>query len=162
MRIAESRTSPLPGTARGRALASLAYTVVDLYCALRSAGERLAAPDGQSSARFAVLYVLAVKGPHTVAEIARDRGVARQGVQRLADELAADGLTEFVANPAHRRSMRLQLTAPGRAVTARILSRQARVFDAAATGLDAGAARSAETFLKDLLARVRAHRMGRQ
>jgi len=41
--------------------------------------------------------------------------VARQLIQRLADEAAADGLVEFVANPAHKRSKLVQLTDKGEA-----------------------------------------------
>ena len=35
-------------------------------------------------------------------------------MQRLADELAAEGLVEFVDNPKHRRSKLVQLTREGR------------------------------------------------
>ena len=145
-----------PRTEGGQALAGLSYAVVDLYCGLRAISDRFAAPEGQTSARFAVLYVLVLRGPLTVAEIARDRGVARQGVQRLADELSAEGLTEFVPNPAHRRSMRLRLTVRGQSVALRIFRRQARAFDKEAAGLDVRAARSAEKVLRDVHARLRA------
>jgi DNA-binding MarR family transcriptional regulator len=36
-------------------------------------------------------------------------------MQRLADELAAEGLVEFIDNPRHRRSKLVQLTSKGRA-----------------------------------------------
>ena len=36
-------------------------------------------------------------------------------MQRLADELAAEGLVEFIGNPKHRRSKLVQLTPKGEA-----------------------------------------------
>ncbi|HBX81197.1 MAG: MarR family transcriptional regulator [Propionibacteriaceae bacterium] len=40
----------------------------------------------------------------TVPDIARVLGLQRQGVQRIADELVADGLGRYVDNPRHKRS----------------------------------------------------------
>jgi DNA-binding MarR family transcriptional regulator len=52
-------------------------------------------------------------GPLTVPQIAEMRPTSRQRMQRLADELAADGLVKFVDNPKHRRSKLVQLTRKG-------------------------------------------------
>jgi DNA-binding MarR family transcriptional regulator len=53
------------------------------------------------------------------------RPTSRQRMQRLADELAAEGLVRFVDNPKHRRSKLVQLTPKGdaryRAMSARLL-----------------------------------------
>jgi hypothetical protein len=38
------------------------------------------------------------------------RATGRQRLQRLADELAAEGLVKFTENPNHRRSKLVQLT----------------------------------------------------
>lgn len=54
-------------------------------------------------------------GPLTVPQIAEMRPTSRQRMQRLADELAADKLVEFVDNPKHRRSKLVQLTRKGTA-----------------------------------------------
>jgi DNA-binding MarR family transcriptional regulator len=56
---------------------------------------------------------LALLGPLTVPQIAKMRPTSRQRMQRLADELAAEGLVEFVDNPRHRRSMLVRLTRKG-------------------------------------------------
>nr|MBA3895819.1 MarR family transcriptional regulator [Sphingomonadaceae bacterium] len=48
-----------------------------------------------------------------VPEIARMRPVSRQRMQRLADELAAEGLVTFIDNPKHRRSKLVRLTPEG-------------------------------------------------
>jgi DNA-binding MarR family transcriptional regulator len=58
---------------------------------------------------------LARLGALTVPQIAEMRPTSRQRMQRLADELAAEGLVEFIDNPKHRRSKLVQLTAKGEA-----------------------------------------------
>jgi DNA-binding MarR family transcriptional regulator len=58
---------------------------------------------------------LALLDPLTVPQIAKMRPTSRQRTQRLADELAAERLVEFVDNPRHRRSRLVRLTAKGSA-----------------------------------------------
>ena len=58
---------------------------------------------------------LAVIGPLTVPQIAQMRPTSRQRMQRLADELAAEGLVEFIDNPRHRRSKLVRHTREGHA-----------------------------------------------
>ncbi|RWM76308.1 MAG: MarR family transcriptional regulator, partial [Mesorhizobium sp.] len=48
-------------------------------------------------------------------QIAQMRPTSRQRMQRLADELAGEGLVEFIDNPKHRRSKLVQLTRKGAA-----------------------------------------------
>jgi DNA-binding MarR family transcriptional regulator len=43
------------------------------------------------------------------------RPTSRQRMQRLADELAAEGLVAFIENPKHRRSKLVRLTPTGHA-----------------------------------------------
>jgi len=62
---------------------------------------------------FGFMRSLALLGPLTVPQIAQMRPTSRQRMQRLADELAAEGLVEFIDNPKHRRSKLVQLTAKG-------------------------------------------------
>lgn len=49
----------------------------------------------------------------TVANIARNMGLTRQSVQRIADILVKEGLCEYQPNPAHRRSKLLLATTQG-------------------------------------------------
>jgi DNA-binding MarR family transcriptional regulator len=56
---------------------------------------------------------LALLGPLTVPQIAEMRPTSRQRMQRLANELAAEGLVEFIDNPKHRRSKLVRLTSKG-------------------------------------------------
>jgi DNA-binding MarR family transcriptional regulator len=81
--------------------------------------ENLARPAGLTAAWWQVLG--AVLGePLPVAGIAREMGLARQSVQRIADILVARGLAEYKVNPAHRRAKLLTPTGEGRAVIGRI------------------------------------------
>jgi DNA-binding MarR family transcriptional regulator len=93
-------------------------TVGALHRSLLAVGDAVAATAGQSRARSACLQQLA-DGPLTVADVADRLGLARQGVQRVADLLVADGLASYADNPRHRRAKLLTLTGAGeRALTA--------------------------------------------
>jgi DNA-binding MarR family transcriptional regulator len=54
-------------------------------------------------------------GQTSVAEIARSTGYSRQGVQRLADALVAEGSARYSADESDRRRPRLDLTQDGAA-----------------------------------------------
>jgi DNA-binding MarR family transcriptional regulator len=58
--------------------------------------------------------------PLAVAGIARQMGLARQSVQRIADILVDHDLAEYRDNPAHRRAKLLAPTLAGRAAIAPI------------------------------------------
>ena len=73
--------------------------------------ESLARSEKLSRARWEVLR--AVGEGRTVPHIARQLGIARQSVQRVADLLAESGLIRFDSNPAHRRSAIVRTTEEG-------------------------------------------------
>lgn len=106
-------------TPAGDAFSQVAFRVLRLAGLLNAAGDALAAPAGQSSARWQVLAA-AEHGPATVAHMARMLGLARQSVQRVADLLEKDGLAAYRPNPDHQRAMLLELTPRGRAALAAI------------------------------------------
>lgn len=110
-------------TGAGRAFTQLILEVFRLNGRLLSAGDALTSPVSQTSARWQVLGALDEEG-HTVAEIGRRMGLARQSVQRTTDLLEADGLVSYAENPAHQRAKLAVLTARGRAVLDDIMSRQ--------------------------------------
>jgi DNA-binding MarR family transcriptional regulator len=58
--------------------------------------------------------------PLPVAGIAREMGITRQSVQRIADLLVERGLAEYRPNPAHRRAKLLAPTEEGLAAVRRI------------------------------------------
>ena len=110
-------------TPAGDAFSSLAILILRLAGHLGAAGDDLARPAGQTSARWQVLAA-AESALLTVAQIARSLGLARQSVQRIADVLADEGLVSYQENPAHRRAKLLRLLPKGRAVLRAIQAAQ--------------------------------------
>ena len=110
--------------AAAEAFSALVVQVLKLAGRLAATGNTLAAPAGQSAARWQVLAALKHQ-PTTVASIARALSLARQSVQRVADLLVADGLAQYLDNPAHQRAKLLSLTEPGLAALRTIQIAQA-------------------------------------
>lgn len=98
------------------ALTALILEVFRLNGRLLAAGDRLVSPLGLTSARWQVLGAVALSpSPETVARLARSMGLNRQGVQRIVNELAEEGIVAFRENPHHRRAKLVTLTDKGRA-----------------------------------------------
>ena len=144
--------APAPGPDE---LALLIADVFDAAGVLRRYGERTAATAGQTQARWQLLSVVS-EGDWTVPMAADRLGTSRQAVQRVANELVADGLAAFEDNPRHRRSPRLRLNAEGRRVLG-VITREARrrheLLGARLRALDPAALRAV---LRQLTAAVRA------
>jgi DNA-binding MarR family transcriptional regulator len=100
-------------------LSGVAKTTFRLNGQFLALGEELATPVGLTAAWWQVLGTV-LNRPHSVADIAREVGVTRQSVQRVADLLVDRGLAEYRPNPAHRRAKLLQPTDQGRAAVRRI------------------------------------------
>jgi len=98
---------------RGEAIADLILDVAQFFFRIRAFGQKAGFMTSWGAGAFGFLRSLALLGPLTVPEIARMRPTSRQRMQRLADELAAEGLVEFVDNPRHRRSKLVRLTRKG-------------------------------------------------
>jgi DNA-binding MarR family transcriptional regulator len=109
--------------AAGDALSRLVVQVFRLDGALAAAGDALARPAGQTTARWRVLAAVE-RQPLTVAQIARAWSLARQSVQRIADALEHDGLVAYEDNPGHRRAKLVRLTPAGTAALTQIQAAQ--------------------------------------
>ncbi|MFF7561051.1 MarR family winged helix-turn-helix transcriptional regulator [Streptomyces pseudovenezuelae] len=81
--------------------------------------DELAEPAGLTAAWWQVLGAV-LPEPLPVAGIAREMGITRQSVQRIADLLVERGLAAYRPNPAHRRAKLLAPTEEGRAAVQRI------------------------------------------
>lgn len=79
------------------------------------AGDKLVAPFGLSSAKWQVLGA-AVRSDdlQTVSQIARETGVTRQAVQRIANILVNDGMVELKKNVKDKRAPLVEVTEVGR------------------------------------------------
>lgn len=112
MKNTESRP-PAPRTSRGRQLEAMVLEILGAFFDLRTRGQEEGLVTQSGAGSWGLLRLLKEDGPKTVPEVARIRAVSRQYIQKLADELMADGLVETFENPAHRRSKRLRLTPAG-------------------------------------------------
>jgi len=102
-----------PGrTPAGDALTELVMRVFRLNGLFLDVAEAIARPSGLTAARWQVLGAV-LRQPLTVSDAARAMGLTRQSVQRLADALVADGMAEYLPNPAHRRARLLAPTDRG-------------------------------------------------
>ncbi|MEX2649888.1 MAG: MarR family transcriptional regulator [Alphaproteobacteria bacterium] len=145
-------------TGRGADLVELISAVASTFFKLRAAGKRMGAVSAWGGGTWGLMRSLAREGAQTVPELARARPVARQRIQRIADKLAAEGIVEFVANPRHKRSKLVRLTAKGQDTFAAM---DARVHDVAATfaeGFEAGEIAAAIDVLRRLADRAEAYR----
>ena len=101
-------------TPSGAALSDTIFDLLRLNSRILTAGDRLVAGLGLTSARWQVLgTMIEAERPQPVAWIARDMGGNRQNVQRIVNDLARDGLVEFQPNPHHRRAQLVVLTDMG-------------------------------------------------
>src|SRR5271154_2193226 len=105
--------------------ADLIVAVFRLNGRLIEAGNPLVMDVGLTSAWWQVLGALALSPvPLPVAHIARNMGLSRQSVQRVAGLLADKGLVRFEANPHHQRARLVVLTPQGRAAVKGAEARQ--------------------------------------
>jgi DNA-binding MarR family transcriptional regulator len=101
-------------TPEGAVATELILAVFRLNGALLRAGDELIADLNLTSARWQVLGAIAMSDePQPVANIARDMGLTRQAVQRVANELASEGFVAYTTNPHHRRAKLVVLTDRG-------------------------------------------------
>lgn len=147
----------MPHTRAGAAFTALILETFRSNGLLLAAGDRLTKPLGLTSSRWQVLGAIADQ-PRTVAQIARQMGLARQNVQRLADLLAADRIVEYVANPDHQRSKLVRLTAAGRKTLAVLMRRQESWANRIAAGVPAAELKAAARTLQKLRAGLSADR----
>jgi DNA-binding MarR family transcriptional regulator len=133
MASARPRTGAAPRTGAGpiidskaEAIAELMLEVAQCFFRIRAVGQKTGLITSWGGGAFGFMRSLALLGPLTVPQIAQMRPTSRQRMQRLADELAAEGLVDFIDNPKHRRSKLVRLTAKGaaryRELNARFLS----------------------------------------
>src|SRR5438477_12388989 len=98
-------------TPAGDALTSLMLDLFRLTSLLLTAGDRLVARLGLTSARWQILgAIVTAERPQPVAWLARNLGANRQNVQRIINDLQEEGLVAFEVNPHHRRCPLVVLT----------------------------------------------------
>ena len=123
-------------TPAGTALTGLFLDLFRLNSRILTAGDRLVASLGLTSARWQILgAIIEAERPQPVAWLARDLGANRQNVQRIVNDLHAEGLVAFKANPHHRRAQLVVLTDKGRQAFDAAMRLQAPWVDGLSDGL---------------------------
>ena len=107
-----------------RLAAEFTLSIFKVNGQMLAAGEQLARPAGLTVAWWQVLGSV-LRRPLNAAGIAREMGITRQAVQRVANRLIDDGLLEALPNPAHKRSPLLSATPDGLAAVQQIAPQQA-------------------------------------
>ena len=139
------------------ALTELILETFRLNGRLLSAGDALVRELGLTSARWQVLGAVAMSPvPLPVSHVARNMGLSRQSVQRVANELAAQGVVRFARNPHHQRAKLILLTEHGRALFAAASARQKPWAGALAAGLPVDKLQAAAELLRELRRRLEA------
>jgi DNA-binding MarR family transcriptional regulator len=137
------------------AVSALIVETFRLNGRLLASGDALVADVGLTSARWQVLGAMALSPvPLPVAHIARNMGLARQTVQRLANDLEREGFVRFAANPHHQRAKLVLLTARGQAAYAAAMERQKPWARGLTQGMSAQRLDAATAVLKALRQRL--------
>ena len=143
-----------PDAGKTESMFNLLLESMGLFFQLRAAGKRTGHVMPGGGGIWGFLHSLAVDGPQTVPELARARPVTRQHIQQIANEAAADGLIEFIDNPAHKRSKLLRLTPKGDHVDAEMTERLKTFAGDLAEGLDAAELATAARVLNAVRAKL--------
>ena len=101
-------------TPEGEILTRLILEIFRLNGSLLDAGNKITKPHGLTSARWQVMGAIELATqPLTVAQIARRMGLARQGVQRIVNDLIKLGMVEVNTNIDHKRAPLVSISNTG-------------------------------------------------
>ena len=135
---------------KAEATAELILEVAQCFFRIRAVGQKTGLITNWGGGAFGFIRSLVLVGPLTVPQIARMRPTSRQRMQRLADELAAEGLVEFIDNPKHRRSKLVQLTRKGGARYREMNTRFLRIASTAGVATSEADIRKATAIVRRL------------
>jgi DNA-binding MarR family transcriptional regulator len=138
-------------TAEGDAATAVVLEIFRVNGLVLADGNRLAAAEGLTTARWQVLGAVALAGrPLTVPQIARRMGLTRQAVQASVNRLLAEALVEARENLDHQRSPLIGLTEVGSQKYAAVDQRQAHWINELAAGLTVTDLAVADRTLREL------------
>jgi len=146
---------------RAEAITELMLEVAQCFFRIRALGQKIGLITSWGGGAFGFIRSLALLGPLTVPQIAEMRPTSRQRMQRLADELAAEGIVEFIDNPKHRRSKLVQLTRKGHAHYHRQNVQLLAIASTMGTALSEGDIRKTSATVRQLSDDVKARSEGK-
>ncbi len=144
----------MPHRKAGSSFTALVLEVFRFHGCLLAAGDRLTKALHLSSARWKVVGAIDQQGPLSVSKIARNMGLTRQTVQRLANEMKVGQFIEYAPNPDHRRAKLVRLTKKGRRVMKILNQRQIHWADKIAAGVNTEEIEAALGLIKKLRMRL--------
>jgi DNA-binding MarR family transcriptional regulator len=155
--LARQRTGAGPIIdSKAEAIAELMLEVAQCFFRIRAVGQKTGLITNWGGGAFGFMRSLVLFGPLTVPQIAQMRPTSRQRMQRLADELAAEGLVEFIDNPKHRRSKLVRLTRKGDARYRELNARFLAIASTLGVGLIEGDIRRTTEIVRQLSGDVKA------
>ena len=155
--MARQRTGSGPTIdSKAEAIAELMLEVAQCFFRIRAVGQRTGLITSWGGGAFGFMRSLALLGPLTVPQIAQMRPTSRQRMQRLADELAAERLVEFIDNPKHQRSKLVRLTRKGDARYRELSTRFLAIASTLGVGLSAEDIRKTTKIVRQLSSEVKA------
>ena len=121
-------------TPEGESLTDIILETFRLNGALLEAGNQLTKPFELTSARWQVMGPVSEQ-PLTVAQVARRMGLARQGVQRIVNDLERLGMVTFEPNPDHKRAPLIAVSDKGQAAMEKINAAQSAWVNELSNGM---------------------------
>ena len=143
-----------------QALKELLIETTMLHHHVAMASRSLVGASDLTNAQVSVLRSVDGVGARTVPQLASERGVARQPVQRTVDELHEAGLVRLVENPRHKRSRLVEATPAGRRRLREMERRQNQWTRPLAEGLSVSTLRSASRLLRRVRERLQERARG--
>lgn len=137
------------------------YEVALLFFRMKIAATEFLGQGKHSSGRRSILKNLGREEAVTVPEMARARGVSRQHIQALVNELRADGLVGSRSNPAHKRSKLIVLTPAGKRFLKRMNAREEELLSELAKGIPLDDFRRATRLVRELKKRLESEEWSR-
>jgi DNA-binding MarR family transcriptional regulator len=111
-------------TATGLAYSHLALEILRTNPRLVIRGDQFAREFGLTAARWLVMGAVR-DGPKSMSEIARDRGLMRQSVQEIVNEMVNQDLVTIVTSQSDKRAKLIELTFKGRSLFSKLTKRWA-------------------------------------
>ncbi|QQE12880.1 MarR family transcriptional regulator [Planctomycetota bacterium] len=133
-----THTDSQPQKADQQAAAIRAFidSVITTFQRLRSVGEQLHGNTGITPAMRLIMRTIDEMGAMTVPQIAREKPVSRQVVQKQVKSLLDKGYVEQKPNPAHNTSQLIDLTELGREELKEMNRREMTIFKHVETAID--------------------------
>jgi DNA-binding MarR family transcriptional regulator len=130
--------------------ASLPLMLSVVKSRLRQVSLKLLAPYGITPQQHQVLRVLSDRPGLCHGELAGALGLDKPSATRLLQSVRKKGWVDLLPHPAHKRKLRLELSAEGLAMVGRLVAFRKTIHEGLEQGLEEGERRAVRALLKKL------------